>query len=276
MECIVPGAIRDEELFAYLAGEQVRPVVVEHLSLCRSCSAKLATYRELEQVLTGKLYRLDCPPNQVLGEYQLGMLNKDMTAAVRHHLSMCPLCTAEVAALTGFLAHDPVLEARTVPARVSTSSPARQNNHGSAGLDHSLERLRERAGETAQRIVAALITPQPRVSFARDGIKESAWPRTYAAQDFNISLQLEQDARRRDRLQLIGLIRRKGQALGDLEGSQARLTASLDAAMPEQNEYVDELGNFVFSAITPSTYTLELQLSEAVVVIDQLPIDPRL
>ncbi len=273
MECIAPGAIRDEELLAYLAGETVRPFVAEHLARCQSCSAQLATYQELESLLRSRLYRLDCPPSEVLGEYHLGLLTRDMTAAVQHHLSMCPLCTAEVAALSGFLANEPALAKSSIPVRVS--SPARQNNHAAPGIHHGLDRLRERAGEKVQRIIATLITPQPRVAFARDGVKESIWPRTYAAQDLNISLQLEQDTHRRDRLQLIGLIKRKGQALGMLEGMQARLSPSLDAALSEQNEYVDELGNFVFSAIAPSTYTLELQFSETVVVIDPLPIDPQ-
>jgi len=34
MECSKPGAIRDEELLAYLAWEKVRPFVVQHLAEC--------------------------------------------------------------------------------------------------------------------------------------------------------------------------------------------------------------------------------------------------
>ncbi|HYU71749.1 MAG TPA: hypothetical protein VEL31_03625, partial [Ktedonobacteraceae bacterium] len=61
MECIEPGAIRDEELLAYLAGERVRPVVAQHLTKCQHCSSQLANYRQIELMLTGKLYRWDCP-----------------------------------------------------------------------------------------------------------------------------------------------------------------------------------------------------------------------
>src|SRR6266704_6991949 len=109
MECSEPGTIRDEELLAYLAGERVRPDVQQHLAQCQGCSAKLVDYRRMELSLTRKLYRWDCPPNQVLGEYQLGLLSKELTAAVKNHLSMCVLCAAEVATLTEFLAHDPWL-----------------------------------------------------------------------------------------------------------------------------------------------------------------------
>ena len=71
MECSEPGAIRDEELLAYLAGEKVRPKVEQHLARCQRCTAQLAAFERLELALTSKLYRFDCPPSQVLGEYQL-------------------------------------------------------------------------------------------------------------------------------------------------------------------------------------------------------------
>jgi len=35
---------------------------------------------------------------------------------------------------------------------------------------------------------------------------------------------------------------------------------------------IDELGNFVFSSISPATYMLELQLPDSTIVIEQLPI----
>jgi hypothetical protein len=37
-------------------------------------------------------------------------------------------------------------------------------------------------------------------------------------------------------------------------------------------ENIDELGNFVFSSISPATYTLELQFPESTIVIEQLPV----
>src|SRR5438270_14060409 len=109
MECSEPGAIRDEELLAYLTGEQVRPGVRQHLTHCQYCSARLAEYRRMEQSLTSKLYRWDCPPTQILGEYQLGLLSNEMVAAVRLHLGVCIHCAAEVTTLSEFLASDPVL-----------------------------------------------------------------------------------------------------------------------------------------------------------------------
>src|SRR5437588_1319139 len=79
MECT--GTIRDEELLAYLSGERVRPAVVQHLADCQRCSSRLADYRRIELGLASKLYRWDCPPNQILGEYHLGLLNNRKATA---------------------------------------------------------------------------------------------------------------------------------------------------------------------------------------------------
>jgi len=128
MECSEPGTIRDEELLAYLAGERVRPAVEQHIGRCQRCSTQLAEYRRIERTLVSKLYRWDCPSNITLGEYQLGLLDKEDATAVRLHLSQCVLCTAEVATLTGFLANDPMLVERAPLSPVSVR-PFSLNNY---------------------------------------------------------------------------------------------------------------------------------------------------
>src|SRR5258708_34783007 len=119
MECSEPGIIRDEELLAYVVGEKVRPVVQQHLSQCRRCSSLLADYRRVELSLTSKLYRWDCPPNHILGEYQLGLLSNDLATAINVHLSTCVLWVAEVATLVEFMAVDHVLVGRVSVQRAS-------------------------------------------------------------------------------------------------------------------------------------------------------------
>src|SRR2546428_5460597 len=123
MECSKPGAIRKEELLAYLAGEKVRPVVKQHLASCQYCSSQLATYQRMERTLLRKLYRWDCPPNQVLGEYQLGLLSNEHATAVKLHLSSCVLCAVEMATLSQFLANEPVHVERV------SVQPFSPNNH---------------------------------------------------------------------------------------------------------------------------------------------------
>ncbi len=275
MECTKPGAIRDEELLAYLAGENVRPFVVQHLAECQHCSSQMAAYQRVELALTSKLYRWDCPPSQVLGEYQLG-LSKELTAAVKNHLAMCVLCATEVVTLTEFLAHDPLLTERAPVPSVSVQTSSPHNNHRSGqGTKGVLDRLGDRSRAGVRRIVATLLPPQPRFAYQREISQATLWPRRYSAEDLSISIQVERGTSHRDTLQLIGLVTRKGEALGVLQGTPVLLSAQevgISFAGTQYMQSIDELGNFIFSSIAPATYTLELQFSESIVVIDQLPV----
>jgi len=276
MECTKSGAIRDEELLAYLAGENVRPFVVQHLAECQHCSSQMAAYQRVELALTSKLYRWDCPPSQVLGEYQLGLLSKELTAAVKNHLGICVLCATEVATLTEFLANDPLLGERAPVPSVSVQTSSPHNNHRSGqGAKGVLDRLSDRSRAGVRRIVATLLPPQPRFAYQREISQATLWPRRYSAEDLSISIQVERGTSHRDTLQLIGLVTRKGEALGVLQGTPVLLSAQevgISFAGTQYMQSIDELGNFIFSSIAPATYTLELQFSESIVVIDQLPV----
>ena len=270
MECSEPGTIRDEELLAYLAGERVRPAVEQHLGQCQRCSAQLAEYRRIERTLVSKLYRWDCPSNLTLGEYQLGLLNKEDVTAVKLHLSQCVLCAAEVATLTEYLANDPMLVERAPLSAVSVR-PSSLNNHRPAAQEVKgvLDRLIDQSREQVRRIKATLLPPQPRFAYQRNVAQSSVWPRRYTAEDFSISIQVERGAGRREALQLIGFVTCKGVALEALQGVPVLLSSQSDTVYTQS---IDELGNFVFSAISPATYTLELQFPESTIVIEQLPV----
>jgi anti-sigma factor RsiW len=264
MECSQPGAVREEELLAYLAGEQVRPVVAQHLATCQYCASRLESYRRLELTLTSTLYRWDCPPSQVLGEYQLGLLSAEMGTAVRMHLGMCVHCAAELATLNEFLSSEPVLVENMA------RQPAARNHQPVQGAKQLLDQARERATAGARRIVATLLPPQPRFAYQRDLTSaEALWPRRYSAEDVIISVHVERGLGRRDSLQLIGFVTRSGAALEALEGTPVTLQAQ---AGPVQAQSIDELGNFVFGSLAPATYSLELQFPEGLVVVDQLQV----
>lgn len=273
MECLEPGAIHDEELFAYLAGEKVRPLVEQHLTICQYCANRLAEYRRLELTLSGKLFRWDCPPAQVLGEYQLGMLSKELSAAVQNHLGMCVHCAAEVASLTGFLANDPMLVEPVPQIAVSmplTASSNNHNRHPAQNVKDVIDNVRERSSAGIRRIAATLMPPAPRLAFQRGESAQAAlWPRRYTAEDISISVQVDRGTSRRDALQLIGFVTRKDVALESLQGVPVQLVSQADA---QYKQNIDELGNFVFSSIAPATYTLELQFPESTIVIDELPV----
>lgn len=277
MQCSEPGAIRDEELLAYLAGEYVRPSVVQHLARCQSCTARLASYQRIEYKLISKLYRWDCPSNQVLGEYQLGLLKNDQALAVRRHLEHCMLCAAELATLTEFLANDPMLVERA-PATHRKEGPfvAVPNSHGTTReAKQMLDQLRDQAEAGVRRIIASLLPPPQRPVYVRGAdstLQGVMWPRLYTAEGINISLQLERGPGRQDEWQLIGLVTRKGSAVKSFQGVPVRLLTAGNTLYTQQ---IDDLGNFVFGPLVPATYTLELQLPTGVVVIEDLPVAPQ-
>lgn len=270
MECSKPGTIRSEELLAYLAGEKVRPAVKEHLASCQYCSSQLAAYGRMERTLIKKLYRWDCPPNQILGEYQLGLLSNEQAAEVRAHLDHCVLCAAEVTALNEFLENDPMLVERSAaaPQRVSALATAQNNHRPVQNAPWGLDSLHERASAGLRRIVATLLPPQPQLALGVRG-SQAVWPRRYAAEDVSIDVQLERGANSKDSLQLIGFVTRKGMTLKALEGTSVQLSSH---AQTMYTQTIDELGNFVFSPIIPATYTLEVLFPDGIVVIEQLPV----
>lgn len=270
MECCEPGAIRDEELIAYLEGEQVRPAVLEHLARCQTCSSQLAAYRQLDLKLVKKLYRWDCPPNQVLGEYQLGLLGTAYMAEIKAHLHRCVLCSAEIAVLSEFLASDALLmEPVTVAPQAEPFSL--NNHHAVQEKKPLLDQLLERGQLATQRIIATLLPPAPGLASQRDVRQQTTqWPRRYSADDVSISLQVERGLQ--PGLQLIGFVTRQGVALHALQGVGVQLAAGAGTVYTQT---IDELGNFVFSSLVPATYTLELQFPQGTIVIDQLAIAPQ-
>lgn len=270
MECSKPGTIRSEELLAYLAGEKVRPIVKQHLANCQYCSSQLATYRRMERTLLRKFYRWDCLPNQILGEYQLGLLSNEQAAKVREHLSRCVLCATEVATLNEFLANDPVLVERPVapPLGVPALASARNNHRPVQEAKRVLETLRDQSRVGVRRIIATLLPPPPTVALGVRGTQE-VWPRRYLADDVSIDVQLERIPNHRDVLQLNGFVARRGMTLKALQGTAVQLSSQ---AQTVYMQTIDELGNFVFSSIVPATYTLEVQFPDGVVVIEQLPV----
>lgn len=271
MECSEPGLIRDEELLAYLAGERVRPVVEQHLARCPRCSTLLADYRRQELSLISKLYRWDCPPNQVLGEFQLGLLDPETSLAVKFHLRACVSCSAELSILSEFLSGDPLLVTR--PAPLFVPEPAHTNHHvlpQEAGA--LLNDLLDRASANARRIIATLLPPAPRLSYQRNTASSALWPRRYEAEDFSISLQVERATGRADELQLIGFVTRKDTSLESLQGMPVLLSSQAEMVSAQN---VDDLGNFVFSSLVPATYTLELQSPDGIIVIEQIVVDAQ-
>lgn len=221
----------------------------------------------MERKLIRKLYRFDCPPNVLLGEYQLGLLDGLTVVQVEKHLSRCDLCRAEMTSLTGFLAQGP-LPFELSPAEAP--GPAFVYDRQTVQAVRQVwERVQDQAQEGVRRVMALLLPSQP-LAVLRGAAQQSAeWPRRYEGEDVSIALQLGQGPGRDDALQLIGLIKRSGMALEALAGTPVQLSSSSQEIYTQQ---VDDLGNFIFAPLAPATYTLEVRFPDKVVAIEPLVI----
>ena len=102
MTCVSPPELADRDLLAYIDGE-AEDRVLAHLEGCPHCRERARRLARLQDRLTARLYRFDCPSPGELGEYHLGTLSGDQAAALAQHLDGCPRCAGEVAQLGGFL-----------------------------------------------------------------------------------------------------------------------------------------------------------------------------
>jgi hypothetical protein len=189
------------------------------------------------------MYRITCPDPLELGEYHLGVLSQDRSAAVAEHLAECPHCRHEIAQLTDYLAelepsprHDPVNQAM----------------------------------DTIRVIVARLVSGgalgQPALSPAFASVRGGEQgPLIYEAGEVQTMIEIQEDANRPDHRTILGL------AIGlDVpQETTAHLWATEQclATVP-----VDELGNFVLPNVVRGHYELMLSGPKTEIHIQDLAI----
>lgn len=230
MTCVMPPELADHELLAYLDGE-AGPEVEAHLQRCPHCRERAEELASIQGWVSAQLHRLSCPDAHELGEYHLGLLSKERTAAVRDHLATCPHCTREVAQLEGYLDH--------LAPEISTTP---------------LQRVR--------RLVARLFVPDerpratgrlaPAPAYAVRGTEEG--PRLYRIEEFQIAIEVQEDVAAPGQRILLGLVTGAG-------------TETLEAYLQQAGRSVarsgvDELGNLVFTALAPGSYDLVLRSAD--------------
>lgn len=232
-----PQAITPEDLIAFIEGE-VSEQVGATIEANAALRAAADDYARAQRQLQRRLYRFDCPPSFVLGEYDLGLLGPQERTRIAAHVVTCPHCMAELRMLRDFLAAPD--DAPPVGA---------------------MERMR--------RIVATLLPPPPRTSpYASLRGADDATTRTYQAGDVTITLDLGAPVRR-GRTSLVGLLWRNGD---DPERSAGSTVALIDDSGTTQTVEIDDVGNFTFDDLRPGAYQLEVTLGDDTITIEGLPI----
>jgi hypothetical protein len=224
-----------DDVLAYVDGDAT-PAVVAHIDGCDVCAQQADELRSTQVGLTRLLYRFDCPDPLTLGEYALDLLGPEQRQQTAAHTLECEACATELQQVRAYLAAE---------------AP-----------------FRDDVGGRIRRLVATLLTPsagaRPLATAALRGAADSA-ARVYQADDLTISLSSGDGPGH-----LIGVVIATSPDQAPPDGGQARLVSS--AGLPVASSPIDDLGNFEFERLVPGAYLLELQLPEALVVVEGLQV----
>jgi hypothetical protein len=231
--CIAPGTVSDEDLLAWARGD-ADVAVREHLEHCAYCRDEASALAQAESKLHHTLFRRTCPPSMTIGEYALGMLEAEQAIAIAEHLLECPHCAEERRRFAAFLAEpDEPLPAGGAVGRL-------------------LRRLFAQPVASAQPAMAVRGAEDERT-------------RTYEVDGYELTVSVQAAAGGPDRV-LAGLL------LADqppAEGAAVRLYAG-DRLL--HSTEMDDLGNFILERVPAGDYRLELNLPDAVIVVESLAV----
>lgn len=232
---MAPGSVTPEDLLAYATGDADARTSA-HVAACRVCAEQAASFRAADQFLRSRLFRVDCPPSQALGELVLELLEPGEALTVRAHLALCPHCAGELATLGAALQGDPLAD------------------------------LAQRPGPLA-RIVARL-RPASGPAVAMAGVRGGTASETRTYDVGGLVVALTAEAGRGQRWSLLGLVVDETDA--ELpENVPVRLLRD-GAAIAETP--LNEWGNVTFSDLEAGAYVLELVLNDRVIAVEGITI----
>lgn len=207
--------------------------VAAHVQACSACSAQVGGYARTQSMLRRSLYRVDCPDAHTLGEYHLDLLEPEQRMRLADHVMGCAACGVDLHTLRNYLA---------LPTVMPESPLAR-----------------------SRRMVALLLRPASGLAFG--GLRGNAetTTRVYQVEDVTVTAAPGQGAGT-----LVGLVVIAGTDPQALDGRSVRLVPSSRIPLTSA---VDDLGNFEFEGVPAGLYALELDLPNALVVVEELRVD---
>ncbi len=239
MDCLFPPALSEGQLGAYVEGEATRDIT-EHIAHCPPCQQRATRLAQQQRRLAAALYRAACPSSLELGEYQLHLLSPGQMQTIQAHLQSCPHCNRELAELRGFLADEPAL------------SPIETGPGFLAPLRVLIAQLVDHVTQANP-----FGGPTPALAGLR-GTPEEQY--VYTADEIQVILEVKDDPEHLDRRVILGLI--LGLVLS--EPGEVQLYQAQQALARSE---IDELGNFVCSALPPGIYELVIRSGDVEVQI---------
>lgn len=235
--CIAPNEIEEGDLLAYLEGH-ASATVVAHIARCPACAAEVAALRSAATRLIAALDRAACPDLDDLLLYQADMLPCDRRQWLHRHIQDCAHCQQELAQLA-------------VPPNAPTLTP-----------------VVERMAQTGRRILTGLLQPAaPALALAFRGHASRQY--TYQAGDYQLILAVLPPPVDEDVWQL------EGQLIGYDAASFAgtAITVSVQqAGMVVMQDTLDEFGFFAGDRLAAGTYTLQIDLPDTQILIEDFSI----
>lgn len=244
--CTYATPLTDVELLMAL-DNQATPEVTMHLSHCPGCQTRTQRLQDMQQALTTRLFRADCPPALELGEYQMGLLPVDQSLTIARHVSVCPHCAQEIAALQGFMAQP-------------------QPDVAPSVLDTVRSRLQVVVAELVSGARSAFAPPALAPAYAglRGGGDD---PLIYEANDVQLSIEVQNDGECPGHLAIFGLI------TGLEDGQSAQIELWRDQQRLA-GAAVDAIGNFTLGGLTPGDYELFITNGTLDIHVQNLCVEP--
>ena len=238
MTSSLPPHPTDADLLAWLNGDNTHG---EHISHCHACLERVRTLSNEEQFLRINLYRTDCPSAHELGEYELRMLPQFQLNAITVHVAHCPHCSQELATLREFFMAVALHEVQSTIAervRVVVATLLRDAQAGWQGMGGMQPALAAMRGEQNK-------------------------PRIYEADDYQLTLDIQEDPENPGRRALFGL----------LIGDDAPMSFEIQLWQGDTlitHAPVDEFGNFSIKDLMNESYNLKLVKPELEIRLDAL------
>ena len=236
-------AFTDADLLMFIDGElsEIEATTIRHSAEAMARVAALsATEARLRAVLRGA----DRPDTHILGEYLLGLLDREEMAVIAHYLATNPAVQAELAQMEQFL--DVVgPELAPAAAREGVVNQLRQL------VANLIDEFSPGLGQGAQPALAGLRG-------------HDTGPLQFEAAEYQISIDTKEDSANPAARVILGLLLGQESA-----GWQVQL---LQAGQMLGREQVDELGNFTLAGIAPGQYSLNISDGQTEVQIEQFEV----
>ena len=238
LACINRDEIEEGALASYLSGEATK-TVTEHIVRCAFCRAEVSALQRSERLMLDLFYRETCPDIDTLLAYDTGLLDNVEANRVQAHLSTCAFCAAELNELV------------VIPEITSTT------------LANKLAQMKE----AGLQVITAVLQPSPaHRTLAFRGSSETR--EIYEAGDYQIMLVKTPPVG----IENLWLVEGQIYAATKPQLEFAGILTIYQSGKQVKQIVIDLLGYLNLDKLSPGDYTLEINLQDTTIIIQNFKI----